>query len=427
MNKIPSVGKKIAILGLGISGTQSALFLKEKGFDVFASDGGASPALVDKIRDLQAKGIQAESGGHTAEKILTCDWAMISPGIPPTAPIYRALRAVGKPVFSEIEVASWFCPTEKIIAVTGSSGKTTVTTLISRVISKNSKKAFLCGNIGNPWIGELSKIKPEDYVVLELSSFQLAHCEKFHAQTAVLLNLSPNHQDWHSDMQDYANAKLRIFKNQQSGDTAIFRSKDQKIFFADFQFAGKTYEFDLNPGINPNEDVVRLVAKTLGCSQASVDEVLEEFEGIEHRLEKAACSNGIIFINDSKCTTTASLAWALEKFPDGKVLLLAGGHPKSNDFADARGLVAKKVKKAFLIGEAQPLLREAWKGACPMSEPGDFESAVTESFHQAVAGDIVLLSPACASFDMFKNYMERGLLFKKIVGLLTQETAARKN
>lgn len=414
------MGKKAAVLGLGISGTQSALFLKEKGFDVFASDGGSSSALLDRVRDLQSKGIQAECGGHSTDKILACDWALISPGIPPTAPVYQALRKAGKPVYSEIEAASWFCPSKNIVAVTGSSGKTTVTTLISRVLAKKYGKSFLCGNIGNPWIGELSKIKPEDYVVLELSSFQLAHCEKFHPKAAVLLNLSPNHQDWHPDMQDYANAKLRIFKNQQPGDHAIFRQKDQKIFFKDFPFAAQTHAFDLNAGNNPNDDVVRLVAEILGCSQESVSQVLAEFEGIEHRLEKAAEANGVAFINDSKCTTAASLAWALEKFPDGKVLLLAGGHPKSNDFADVRALVGKKVKKAFLIGEAQPLLKEAWQGACPLAEPADFETAVAEAFHHASAGDTVLLSPACASFDMFKNYQERGLLFKKIAALLTQ-------
>lgn len=422
MNIIPPVGKKAAVLGLGISGTQSALFLKQKGFEVFASDGGSSPALADRVRELTSKGIAAESGAHSIDKILACDWALISPGIPPTAPVYLELKKAGKPVYSEIEAASWFCSSQNIIAVTGSSGKTTVSTLISRVIAKKYGRVFLCGNIGNPWIGELSKIMPEDYVVLELSSFQLMHCEKFHAKAAVLLNLSPNHQDWHPDMQDYADAKVRIFNNQETGDHAIFREKDRELFFADYPFAGKMYAFDMSSGANPNEDVVRLVAKIFDCPQESVDRVLAEFEGIEHRLEKAAQSGGVTFVNDSKCTTTASLAWALEKFPDGKVLLLAGGHPKSNDFADIRDLVGKKVKKAFLIGEAQPLLKEAWKGVCPMAEPGDFESAVTEAFHAASSGDTVLLSPACASFDMFKNYIERGNVFKKIAGLLTRGT-----
>lgn len=417
-------GKKAAVLGLGVSGMQSALFLKQKGFEVFASDGGDSPALKEKVRELAAAGIEAECGRHSIERILACDWVLISPGIPPAAPVYKALKEKGLPVYSEIEAAAWFCPSSNIVAVTGSSGKTTVSTLMARVLQKTYGKSFLCGNIGNPWIGELSKIGKDDYVVLELSSFQLMHCESFRPKLGVLLNLSPNHQDWHPDMQDYANAKLRIFKNQQAGDFALIRKKDREAFFKDFKFAGRVYEFDRNPSANPNEDVVRLAARLLGCPDSAVDEVLKSFEGIEHRLEKAAEAGGVLYVNDSKCTTTASLCWALEKYPEGKVLLLAGGHPKCNDFADAKALVARKVRKAFLIGEAKPLLREAWQGACALQDTEDFESAVAAARAEAKPGDIVLLSPACASFDMFKNYMERGRLFKQVVGFLTRPEAA---
>lgn len=417
-----NIGKKVAVLGLGVSGMQSALFLQKKGFEVFASDGGQSPALAERVKELEAAGIEAEAGKHTLDKITACDWVLISPGIPPTAPAYKAALDKKIPVYSEIEVASWFCPSNKIIAVTGSSGKTTVTTLIHRIMQKTYGKSFLCGNIGNPWIGELDKIQAGDPVVIEVSSFQLAQCESFRPHTAVLLNLSPNHQDWHPDMQDYANAKLRIFRSQEAGDHAILRKKDQDAYFPDYSFDAQPHYFDLKPG-NPNEEAVRLVGAVMGASVKVVEEVLASFEGIEHRMEKAASANGVTYINDSKCTTTASLAWALEKFPDGKVLLLAGGHPKSNDFADIRGLIQKKVKKAYLIGEAIPLLREAWKDACPQVETADFESAVTEAHAAAKAGDVVLLSPACASFDMFKNYVERGALFKKIVGMLTREAA----
>ncbi len=417
-------GKKAAVLGLGVSGSQSALFLKKKGFDVFASDAGASPVLSQRVKELESAGIQAEVGKHTLEKILACDWVLISPGIPPSAEAYRAVKAKGLPVFSEIEVASWFCPSSKITAVTGSSGKTTVTTLISRVLQKTYGRVFLCGNIGNPWIGELDKIRPEDHVVIEVSSFQLAHCESFRPQVGVLLNLSPNHQDWHPDMKDYAAAKLRIFKNQGPSDFAVFREKDRKAYFPEFEFKAGIRLFDAVSGGNPNEEVVCLVSSLHGCSEPVINEVIHSFEGIEHRLEKTAFANGVTYVNDSKCTTTASLAWALEKFPDGKVLLLAGGHPKSDDFNSIRGLIQRKVKKAFLIGEAIPLLQTAWQGACPMVETSSFESAVTEAHALAEAGDVVLLSPACASFDMFKNYQERGTLFKKLALMLTGKSGA---
>ncbi len=419
-------GQKVAVLGLGISGTQSALFLQKKGFKVFASDAGCDPALDQKVLDLKAAGVEAECGGHTLEKILGADWSVISPGIPPDAPVYKALQASGKPVFSEIEAAAWFCPSENIVAVTGSSGKTTVTTLIYRSLVNSGKRAHLCGNIGNPWIGELEKIKPEDVVVLELSSFQLAHCRSFRPKTGVLLNLTPNHQDWHPDMQDYANAKLRLFTNQFPDGHAVIRKKDEAAFFPAYPFKARKFYFGEDPAANPNDEVVKLVAGLWGCPAAVVDKTIKEFEGIEHRLEKVIEYGGAAYVNDSKCTTAASLAWALEKYPDGRVLLLAGGHPKSKDFDTVRGLVAKKVKKAFLIGEAQPILKEAWQGACELSEPRDFVSAVRGAAAEAKAGDVVLLSPACASFDMFKNYMERGKLFKQIVSDISRTEAAGK-
>ncbi len=417
-------GNKAAVLGLGISGIQTALFLREKGFEVFVSDSASSPELEQKLRDLRKAGIEGEIGGHTPEKILAADWTVISPGIPPTAPVYRALREKGKLVFSEIEVASWFCPSENIIAVTGSSGKTTVSTLLARSLKNFKGRSFLCGNIGNPWIGELGSIRPDDFVVLEVSSFQLAHCRAFRPRLGILLNLSPNHQDWHPDMQDYVKAKLKIFQNQTPEDRALFRESDRREFFPDFKFKARTYCFDKEPGTNPNEAVVLLAAKLLGCPEEIVKDVFRHFEGIEHRLEKAGSVSGVDYVNDSKCTTTASLAWALEKFRDGSVVLLAGGHPKSNDFANVRGLVSRKVRKAFLIGEAQPLLQEAWQGACELGKPDGFETAVREASLCARPGDTVLLSPACASFDMFKNYQERGNLFKKIVADLKESSRA---
>lgn len=409
------LGRKVAILGLGKSGYASAFFLKEKGFQLFASDQAASDMVLEYARRLRQEGIEVETGQHSKEKILACDWVLISPGIPPTALIYEECVKRKIPIRSEIEVASWYCPSSRIIGVTGSAGKTTVTTLISRVLEKATGKAFCCGNIGNPWIGELGKIKPGDFVVLELSSFQLAQCERFHPEIGILLNIAPNHQDWHRDMPEYVGAKLRLFTNQTSRDAALIRKKDEERYFPNRLWKSNVSYFGEDPSLNPNEEVVRLTARLLDCPESTVNEVLSTFEGIPHRLEKIGTSEGVDYINDSKCTTTASLTWALEKFQDQKVVLLAGGHPKSVDFDQVRSLVKQKVKLAILIGEARPLLRKAWEGAAPIQESSTFREAVHKAREGAVRGDVVLLSPACASFDMFKNYEERGALFKKIV------------
>lgn len=419
-------GKKVAVLGLGISGYESALFLDAQKFQVFASDQGKSETILERARHLKAAGIEAEAAGHSTERILASDWVLISPGIPPTADIVTAIRKKGLPIYSEIEVASWFSPTKNIIAVTGSSGKTTVTTLLGRIFAKAKGKAFVCGNIGTPWIAEIPKMESEDYVVVEISSFQLACCETFKPKAALLLNLSPNHQDWHPDMNDYAQAKLRIFRAQDADDFAVIRHEDQEKFYPDYPFSAKVFYFDRGQsaalkGSNPNEKVVRLVARIFGCDDAVVDEVLASFEGLEHRMEKVTSAEGVSYINDSKCTTTASLAWALEKFPDASVVLIAGGHPKSEDFDTIRGLVRRKVKHAVLIGEARPLLRAAWGNDCPVSEAGGFREAIVKARGFSKSGDTVLLSPACASFDMFKNYVERGMLFKSIVREITFE------
>lgn len=416
-------GKKVAVLGLGVSGYESARFLQKKGFEVFASEGSESLALEERVENLRRQGIQAETGGHSLDSILNSDWVLISPGIPPQAPVYQALSGMKMPVFSEIEVASWYSPTRNIVAVTGSSGKTTVSTLISRVLQKKWGHAFLCGNIGNPWIAEIEKMKTDDYVVIEMSSFQLVHCFSFQPAAALLLNISPNHQDWHKDMREYVDAKLRIFQAQTSGNHAIRRPADELTFFPGYRFKAEVHSFG-ESGRNPNEEAVILTTGLFGCEKEMAEEVIRSFEGIEHRLEKFGSWQGIDFVNDSKSTTPASLAWALEKFPEGKVVLLAGGHPKSEGFEVLRPLISRKVKTAVLIGEAESMLAKAWQGACEVVSGGyDFSEAVRKACAHAKPGDTVLLSPACASFDMFKNYQDRGQTFKKKV----QDTFSSRN
>ncbi len=410
-------GSSVAVLGLRDTGFLSALFLHEKGYQVFASDLSDSADIRKNVAELTRRGIRAECGRHSFDTILAADWVLISPGIPPGAKIYQVLTAAKKPVSSEIEVASWFSPAKTVVAVTGSCGKTTTATLIARIVEMSGREAVLCGNIGNPWIGEIPKITPETVVVLEVSSFQLMHCGSFAPSIGVLLNVFPNHMDWHADMKEYAAAKLNLFRAMTEKDVMICRKADETELFPDFRCRARRVYYDERSGLDPNEAALLCTAEALGCPGSSVRKALESFRGLEHRLEKFAEQDGVSFVNDSKATTTASLAWALEKYRDGMVVLICGGKYKTGveDFRTLRELIRRKVRCAILIGVARPILKEAWEGTVPLVDAPTLEDACRLSLEQARNGDTVLLSPACASFDMFKNYQERGKMFKELI------------
>ncbi len=408
-------GTQVTVLGLRDTGFLSALCLHEKGYPVFASDLADTEDVRENVSRLATRGIRAECGQHSFDTILASDWILISPGIPPGSEIYQAIVAAKKPIFSEIEVASWFSPARTVVAVTGSCGKTTTATLIAQIVEASGRKAVLCGNIGNPWIGEISKITPETVVVLEVSSFQLMHCVSFAPSVGLLLNVFPNHMDWHADMQEYAEAKLNLFRAMTETGVMICRKKDETDFFPGFKTAARRVYFDEISAANPNEAALLCAAGTLHCPRELVEKAIRDFQGIEHRLEKFAVREGVAFVNDSKATTSASLAWALEKYEDGTVVLICGGKHKTDvrDFRSLRDLIARKVRCAILIGVARPIMKEAWQGSVAMVEAGSLEEACRLSLEKAQRGDTVLLSPACASFDMFKNYQERGRLFKE--------------
>ena len=419
-------GAKVAVLGLRDTGFLSALCLHEKGYQVFASDFADTENVRENVSKLAKRGIRAECGKHSFDAILAADWILISPGIPPGSKIYQAILAAKKPIYSEIEVASWFSPARTVVAITGSCGKTTTATLIAQIVESSGRKAVLCGNIGNPWIGELSKITPDTVVVLEVSSFQLMHCASFAPSIGLLLNIFPNHMDWHADMKEYAEAKLNLFRAMKNTGVMICRKKDETDFFPDFRTAARRVYFDDRPASSPNEAALLCAAEALKCPGELVGKAILNFRGIEHRLEKFAERDGIAFVNDSKATTTASLAWALEKFGDGTVVLVCGGKYKTDvkDFRSLRAVIAQKVRCAVLIGAARPVMKEAWQGIVEMAEAESLDEACRLSIEKAQKGDTVLLSPACASFDMFKNYQERGRLFKEKIerGLETRDT-----
>ncbi|MFA7255451.1 MAG: UDP-N-acetylmuramoyl-L-alanine--D-glutamate ligase [Candidatus Omnitrophota bacterium] len=408
-------GTHVAVLGLKDTGFLSALCLHEKGYQVFASDLADTEEVRENVLKLTKRGIRAECGKHSFDAILAADWILISPGIPPGSKIYQAIVDAKKPIYSEIEVASWFSPARTVVAVTGSCGKTTTATLIAQILEASGRQVILCGNIGNPWIGELSKITPETVVVLEVSSFQLMHCASFAPSIGLLLNVFPNHMDWHADMKEYAAAKLNLFRAMKATGVMICRKMDETDFFPDFKTAARRVYFDKRSAANPNEAALLCAAEALHCPGELVGKAIRDFRGIEHRLEKFAEHDGIAFVNDSKATTTASLAWALEKFADGTVVLVCGGKYKTDvkDFQGLRALIARKVRCAVLIGVARPIMKEAWQGTAPMVEAESLDEACRLSIEKAEKGDTVLLSPACASFDMFKNYQERGRLFKE--------------
>ena len=425
---IHAPGSRVAVLGLRDSGYLSAICLREKGYQVFASDLARTADVERNVARLAERGIEAECGAHSFERILGSDWILISPGIPPGSKIYQALRASGKPVYSEIEVASWFSAARTVVAVTGSCGKTTTATLLAMILEASGRKTVLCGNIGNPWIGELSKITPETVVVLEVSSFQLMHCASFAPSVGLLLNLHPHHMDWHADAQEYASAKLNLFRWMKDTDVMICQRSDERDLFPEFKTAARRVYFDECPASNPNEAALLCAAEALGCSASLVGKVVASFSGIEHRLEKFAEQDGVSFVNDSKATTTASLAWALEKFHDGTVVLVCGGKHKTGveDFRTLRPVISKKVRTAIVIGAARPVMREAWEGAVEMVEAESLEDACRLSLEKAMKGDTVLLSPACASFDMFENYQVRGRNFKTLIQKKMRLSAARK-
>lgn len=406
--------KQVTVLGLGETGLTSALFLKKRGYSVFVSDHQVSELLEKRSARLKEEKIPFELGQHTLEKIGACDWVLISPGISPSSEIYQWTQRKKMPRVSEVEVASWFSPGE-VTAVTGTSGKTTVVTLLHRVFQAHGLPSVACGNIGNPWIAEVERLSPESHVVLEVSSFQLVHTYSLRPRMGILLNVGRNHLDWHPRFQDYLLAKLRLFQNQTPEDFALLRRKDRETFFPDFRFRSKVVYYDDRGKLNSNEACLYEVTRLRRFNPVKTRQILSEFEGLEHRLERVSNIEGIQFVNDSKCTTLEALVWALDQFPDGKVILLAGGHAKGSDFRSVREWLRRKVKQAVVYGEAQDLLWESWNGSVLLCRAFGLPEAFGEALKVAAEGDTVLLSPACASFDQFANYQKRGRLFKELV------------
>ncbi len=439
--------KKIVVLGGGESGYGSAVLAKKKGFDVFLSDGGKLKS--DYKTKIEEHGIAYEEGGHTLDKVLAASVIIKSPGVPEKADIVQAALSKGIKVISEIEFATQYTDAKKI-CITGSNGKTTTTTLIYEIMRRAGKKVAVTGNIGQSFALAIAEAEESDYdwYVIELSSFQLDGVYDFKADIALLLNITPDHLDRYDyDMSKYVASKLRIMRNQTLADTFIYNADDPEslkilpstnIEASPIPFSargavggawsdGEYMHFEDNKmaisemAIKGLHNVANALAAIAACMRAGVEfesiaQTLRDFSGVEHRMEKVCIKDGVEYINDSKATNTDSVWYALQSVTKPTVWIV-GGTDKGNDYEPLKELVRSNVKAIVCMGVDNRKLLEAFKGVVgTIFDTHSLDEALSAARSMAVEGDLVLLSPACASFDLFTNYEERGRLFKEAIG-----------
>lgn len=446
----------LVILGGGESGVGAAILGKTKGFNVFLSDSGL---IAERYRtQLDEEGIEWEQGGHSMDRILQADEVVKSPGIPPTAPVIEAIVAKGIPVISEIELAGRYTDA-RMVCITGSNGKTTTTLLTYHILKDAGVNVGLAGNVGRSLALQVAR-EHHDVYVIELSSFQLENMYDFHANIAVLLNITPDHLDRYDyEMQNYINANFRILNNLTPRDAFIFWQDDPVIRrqlervtteasmfpFAERKEEGsrawvdeeeclvvETPEENLRMpradlSLNGLHNLYNSMAAALSACILDIDKddirkALSDFEGVEHRLEPAGTVNGVRYINDSKATNVNSTWYALESMPRDTVLIL-GGKDKGNDYSEILPLVKEKVKAIICMGKDNLKLLDFFTGQVPaIYDTHSIEEAVATAARISVSGDTVLLSPCCASFDLFKSYEDRGRQFKAQVNALKVES-----
>jgi len=410
-------GKKVTIVGAARSGIAAANLALEQGAIVRITDAKPVADIEKALAGLKDRTkILVESGAHTPEFVQASDLVVASPGVWKDALPLQWAREKGIPVMGEIEFAWRFC-TKPVIAVTGSNGKTTTVNLITEVLKAGGKKVCLCGNVGIPFAQNVLT-QDVDYFVVEISSFQLELCTTFRPYIAVLTNFSQNHLDRHPDMQDYFEAKKRLFMNQIPSDFAVLNARDPWVKKIAGHIRSKVVFFNQEGDArNPNHLSVLEVARIIGITDDVAEKVFAAFPGVEHRMERVRVLEGVEYINDSKATTAESGAWAMMSLP-GPIIMICGGSDKGLDYCDLRELVKKKVKKMIVMTRTDIVrrkLHEAFDGIVPLEDHTDIGQAIVAARAQAVAGDKVLLSPMTASFDMFTSYEHRGKVFKQIV------------
>ena len=452
--KVPSPlstgpGDKVLIVGLGISGIWTARWMTQQGARVTVSDmkktSALDPAMVE---ELMESGIELETGGHRKETFLTADTIIVSPGVPHDMPLLRSAARKNIPVIGEMELASRFIHTP-IIAVTGTNGKTTVTALVGELLKNAGLKVFVGGNIGTPLMAYASGKQEADYLVVEVSSFQLDTIQTFCPFISVILNITPDHLDRYADVEAYARSKLRIYENQGPGHYLILNDDDRRLsslgpasgvsllryglgrrrelnaFLEEGTVraglaGGPTHCFSLDhfalPGLHNQENLLAavLVGMVLGIDAGVIQDTIDRFKGLPHRIGFAGEVGGIRFYDDSKATNVDAARRAIASFDD-PLILIAGGRHKGADYGPLVGAAQGRLKGAVFLGEAKGLLADAFEDAVPYTLADHMKDAVAKAFSMAEPGDVVLLAPACSSFDMFSDYRHRGDMFKAAV------------
>ncbi|RKY57034.1 MAG: UDP-N-acetylmuramoyl-L-alanine--D-glutamate ligase [Candidatus Neomarinimicrobiota bacterium] len=449
-NSIPKnlENRRVTVLGAGCSGISASLLLANKGAKVLLSDNANIAFSKKTLSKLEASGIEVELGGHTS-KVNNAELVIISPGIPNTTPVVTKLESSGIPIVSELEMAYWFSKPSEIIAVTGSNGKTTTTTLIYEMFKNTQYEPYCGGNIGIPFsklIIETEELSIKNKIfIIEVSSFQLERIVHFRPKASIILNISRDHMDRYDDIQSYFAAKMKIAKNQKKDDLFIYNSDDTLILqnlpdncqnipfsiYSDSQNivntdANSIYLYDGQKIIDRSELLLLgehnlyniLAALTVAIKfKINIDHlrnVLKRFKGIEHRLEYIISINDVDYYNDSKATNVDSVIYALKSFQK-PVIIILGGKDKDLDFSLLIPAIKSHAKEAILIGESAIKIRKVLNGIIPLHYARSLEEATISANKLSNPGEIVLLSPACASFDMFDNFEHRGKVFKETV------------
>jgi UDP-N-acetylmuramoylalanine--D-glutamate ligase len=406
-------GKSVLVVGFGRSGLSSANLLYTLGANVKVTDNQDNVFTRSNLNSLSSKEISVELGRHSKDLLQGVSLLVISPGVPSESPPILWAKELNIPIISEIELGFLFCPA-KVIAITGTCGKTTVTTLLGRVFEAAGKRAFTCGNIGNPFTQELRKMRKEDYVLLEVSSFQLEYIDKFRPKVSIILNISRNHLDRYTDIQRYIEAKARIFKNQDNSDFLVLNYDDKVVRELASKSKAKIVYFKEEEKLNPNQSAVLAISRIFGIKDSIVKDTFFKFKGVEHRMEEVLEVKGVKFINDSKATTTEATVWALNNLSSPAVLI-AGGREKGNDYSRVLEVARDRIKSMVLIGESKDTIKKEFCSFFDIYQADTLEEAVDKAFSLALSGECVLFSPMCKSFDMFLNYEARGRAFKDAV------------
>ncbi|MCK8817333.1 UDP-N-acetylmuramoyl-L-alanine--D-glutamate ligase [Natroniella sulfidigena] len=449
--------KLVTVVGLGKrTGVEVVKFLDQKGAKIIVTDTKTKAELMIELSRLEDYQFKLDLGGHTEELILKSDLIVISPGVPYDIPILKQARDKGIKIMSEIELAYSFSTTS-LVAITGTNGKTTTTTLLGEICSKLDRQVAVGGNIGRPLIKDLPDLKRDDLAIAEISSFQLEEITDFKPDIGLILNITPDHLDRHGTFEEYIKAKRRLLSNQTEQDYAVLNYDDQLVReFADYTaaetlfFSQKT-ELDRGVYIKNGEIIANLTGQpekiiatdeirikgphnlenTLGAVTTSlllgirkeiIVETLHQFGGVDHRIESVGVVNGVEYINDSKGTNPVAATKAVETFKQ-PLILIAGGKDKGSDFSKFAEVIVDQVKELILLGETAPQIEQAVKklGYQATNNVDSIEEAVDLADKLAVKGDVVLLSPACASWDMYNNYKERGEEFRGTVKKLRRE------